>query len=73
MDFHYICYIRSEKDCHVYELDGDRKGPHDTGLVLAEGQDIVCEEALALVRKYVADAGGNVNFSLLALVKRDSG
>jgi ubiquitin carboxyl-terminal hydrolase L3 len=70
VEFHYICYVRSEKDGHVYELDGDRKGPIDTGLVLSEGEDVLCEKVVDLVRKYVDEAGGNLNFSLLALVDR---
>lgn len=70
VEFHYICYVRSEKDGHLYELDGDRKGPIDTGVVLSGSDDVLCEEVLGLVRKYVDEAEGNLNFSLLALVDR---
>lgn len=70
VEFHYVCYVRSERDGHVYELDGDRKGPIDTGVVLGEGEDALCEKVLGLVRRYVDQAEGNVNFSLMALVGR---
>jgi ubiquitin carboxyl-terminal hydrolase L3 len=70
VEFHYICYVRSERDGHVYELDGDRKGPIDTGVVLGEGEDVLCEKVLGLVRRYVDQAEGNVNFSLMALVDK---
>jgi ubiquitin carboxyl-terminal hydrolase L3 len=70
VEFHYICYVKSEKDGHLYELDGSRKGPIDTGLVLSESEDVLGEKTLGLVRKYVDEADGNLNFSLLALVDR---
>ncbi|KAB5569999.1 ubiquitin carboxyl-terminal hydrolase [Coniochaeta sp. 2T2.1] len=71
--FHYICYVKSEKDGRVYELDGDRKGPIDTGVVLEEGEDVCGEEVLGLVRRYIEGAEGNLNFSLLALVDEGGG
>lgn len=69
--FHYICYVQSDKDGHVYELDGDRTGPVDTGIVLRDNEDVLSSKVLASVRKYVDDAEDKVNFSLMALVKRD--
>ncbi|OIW33196.1 ubiquitin carboxyl-terminal hydrolase, family 1 [Coniochaeta ligniaria NRRL 30616] len=72
VEFHYICYVMSAKDGHVFELDGDRKGPIDTGLVLSEGEDVLCEKVVGLIRKYADEADGNLNFSLLALVDRGS-
>lgn len=73
VEFHYICYVKSQKDGRVYELDGDRKGPIDTRVELSEGEDVLCEKVLGLVRKYVDDASGNPNFSLLALVDLEAG
>jgi ubiquitin carboxyl-terminal hydrolase L3 len=72
VDFHYICYLQSSKDGRVYELDGDRNGPVDTGVVLEDDEDVLSSKVLALVRKYVDDARGDPNFSLMALVKKDS-
>jgi ubiquitin carboxyl-terminal hydrolase L3 len=68
VECHYLCFVRSQKDGHLYELDGDLKGPTDTGVVLEAGQDVLCEDALKLVKQYI-DHSGNVNFGLLALVK----
>jgi ubiquitin carboxyl-terminal hydrolase L3 len=72
VEFHYICWVQSQKDGHVYELDGDRKGPIDTGFVLSEGEDLLCEKGLGPVRKYISEADGNLNFSLLALVEKEA-
>lgn len=70
VDGHYICFVRSKKDGHVYLLDGDRKGPLDVGITLKEGEDMLSEAALEAVRSLIRlEEGTNVNFSLMALVE----
>ncbi|OCK83939.1 cysteine proteinase, partial [Lepidopterella palustris CBS 459.81] len=66
VDFHYICFVKSE-DNHLYELDGDRKGPIDHGVLEAE-DDVLCERSLGVIRDLIAlEKGENLNFSLMAL------
>lgn len=66
VDFHYVCFVKSHKDGHLYELDGDRKGPVDWGVFTDE--DLLSEKGLRVIREFVGqvekDGGG---FSLLAL------
>ena len=67
VDFHYVCFVKSSKSGHMYELDGDRKGPIDHG-ALGSG-DVLSSGGLDIIRKFISrEAGANVNFSLLALV-----
>jgi len=70
VEHHYICFIKSAKDDHVYEMNGTSKGPIDTGVV-ADGGDLLVGQALDLVREYIAGASENVGFSLLGLVPVD--
>ncbi|OCL13170.1 ubiquitin carboxyl-terminal hydrolase [Glonium stellatum] len=67
VDFHYVCFVRSSKSGHVYELDGDRKGPIDRG-EFKGADDMLCEDCLNLVREFVTKEKDNLNFSLMALV-----
>ena len=68
VDFHYTCFVKSHKDGHLYEMDGDRKGPVDWGSMEGE-HDLLSERGLRLIRKFIDREGGqNMNFSLLALV-----
>jgi ubiquitin carboxyl-terminal hydrolase L3 len=69
VDFHYVCFVKSHKDNHLYELDGDRKGPVDWGLVKEE--DILSEAGLRVVRQFVGRVGSGIGFSLLALAPYD--
>ena len=60
--------MKSHKDGHLYEMDGDRKGPVDWGSMEGE-HDLLSERGLRLIRKFIDREGGqNMNFSLLALV-----
>lgn len=63
-----MCFVKSSKNGHVYELDGDRKGPVDHG-DLESDDDVLSGDGLDIVQKFICrDEGTNVNFSLLALV-----
>jgi ubiquitin carboxyl-terminal hydrolase L3 len=68
VDFHYVCFAKSHMDSHLYELDGDRKGPIDWGW-LGPKDDILCEMALSAVRTFIQNVTSDqeVGFSLLAL------
>lgn len=69
VDYHYICFVRSSKNGHLYQLDGDRKGPVDLGITLAEGEDLKEEKVLNVLRGFIfGEDGANQNFSLMALV-----
>jgi len=66
VDFHYICFVKSSKNNHLYELDGGRKGPLDRGDL---GQDdVLSEKALKVVKSFIErEHGENLNFSIVAL------
>jgi ubiquitin carboxyl-terminal hydrolase L3 len=73
VDFHYVAFVASKKNGRVYEMDGTLKGPVDTGIVLGEGEDVLDQKALKLVKDYVnVEEGKNIGFSLLALVPKFS-
>lgn len=62
--------MKSSKNGHLYELDGDKKGPIDLGPILSEGNpdDILSRPTLDAVREYL-QRDGHTNYSLLALAK----
>ncbi|KAK4170631.1 putative ubiquitin carboxyl-terminal hydrolase [Triangularia setosa] len=71
VDFHYVCFVKSHKNSHLYELDGDRKGPIDCGwlgdddILSGKGLSVVCE----FIQRISRSMGG---FSLLALAPAQS-
>lgn len=66
-DFHYVCFVKSHKDGHLYELDGDRKGPVDRG-PLASDEDVLAECGLSVIREFIQrEDAGETGFSLLVL------
>lgn len=68
VDFHYVCFVKSCKDNRLYELDGDRKGPIDRGLLRADEDLLSREVLLGVIGEYIRrENGGNPNFSLLVL------
>jgi ubiquitin carboxyl-terminal hydrolase L3 len=67
VDHHYICFVRSKADKHIYEMNGCAKGPIDTGIV-QEDEDVLSTGGIGLIKEYIKQAGENVGFSLLALV-----
>lgn len=69
VDFHYVCFVKSHKNGHLYQMDGDRKGPIDRGSLLAPEEDVLAEGGLSVIREFIRrEKGGNPQFSLLALV-----
>jgi ubiquitin carboxyl-terminal hydrolase L3 len=67
VDYHYICFVKSHKNGHLYQLDGDRKQPIDLG-TMEIGDDALSESCLHVIRSMIESEDGNVNFSLMALV-----
>ncbi|KAF2265531.1 ubiquitin carboxyl-terminal hydrolase, family 1 [Lojkania enalia] len=68
VDFHYICFVKSHKNGHLFQLDGDRKRPIDLGPA-GIGDDVLSESVVGVIRSMIESEGGeNINFSLMALV-----
>ncbi len=65
VDYHYDCFVKSHKNNHLYELDGDRKGPVDCGLLVED--DILCETAFSVIRGFMQRVKRDSGFALLAL------
>jgi ubiquitin carboxyl-terminal hydrolase L3 len=67
VDFHYVCFVKSHKNGHLYELDGERKGPVDHGPMKAS-EDVLGETGLKIIKEFIErEQGQNAGFSLLAL------
>ncbi|KAF2678087.1 ubiquitin carboxyl-terminal hydrolase isozyme L1 [Lentithecium fluviatile CBS 122367] len=67
VDFHYVCFVKSNKNGHLYELDGDRKGPKDRG-PLGPNDDVLSESGRSAIKEFIQrEHGQNSNFSLLVL------
>ncbi|KAI4639615.1 hypothetical protein J4E93_008967 [Alternaria ventricosa] len=69
VDYHYIAFVKSAKDNHLYQLDGDRKRPIDLG-ALTTHEDVLSERCLGVIRDMMASEDENPNFSLMALVEQ---
>jgi ubiquitin carboxyl-terminal hydrolase L3 len=67
VDYHYICFVKSGDDDHLYQLDGDRKQPLDLG-PMPTGDDVLSDKCLDVIRRMIASEEGNLNCSLMALV-----
>ncbi|KAK1753576.1 putative ubiquitin carboxyl-terminal hydrolase [Echria macrotheca] len=66
VDFHYVCFVKSQRSGHLYELDGDRKGPMDLGQ-LDPHDDMLSDKALDVVRRFVGQIKSSTGVGLLAL------
>ncbi|KAJ7662172.1 ubiquitin C-terminal hydrolase L3 [Mycena polygramma] len=66
---HYVCFVRSPKNGHIYELDGGKNGPVDHDEFLGGDQDMLTG-GLKLVQDFVRSKldPGNPHFHLMALV-----
>lgn len=68
--YHFIAFVKG-KDGHLWELEGGSDGPVDRGL-LEEGDDMLSERALERgVRRFIGFADGNLEFSIVALAKKE--
>lgn len=68
VDFHYVAFVKSHNNNHVYQLDGARKRPIDLG-PLAADEDVLSNKCLDVIRSMIASESNNPNFSLMALVE----
>jgi len=69
VDFHYVCFVKSNRDSHIYELDGDRICPIDKGITIGSNDDMLSEGGLSIVREFIQrKSGDGSGFSLMALV-----
>jgi ubiquitin carboxyl-terminal hydrolase L3 len=68
VELHYVCFVKSVKDNHLYELDGRRKGPLDRGHI-GESADVLSEEATKVIQGFMdrEKESGRLEFSLIAL------
>ncbi|KAJ7321994.1 ubiquitin C-terminal hydrolase L3 [Mycena albidolilacea] len=66
---HYVCFVRSPKDGHIYELDGGKNGPVDQDEFLGGDRDML-SGGLKLVRDFVGSRMDPAKpyFHLMALV-----
>lgn len=73
VDLHYVCFVKSEKDGHLWEMDGRRKGPLDRG-ELGVDDDVLSPIALdrgvkAFLEREQEAGGGDLRFSLITLAE----
>jgi ubiquitin carboxyl-terminal hydrolase L3 len=69
VDYHYICFVCSDENHHVYQLDGDRIGPIDRGVLFPEGEDLLGEGMRLYLRSFTKRyEEENMSFNLMALV-----
>lgn len=68
---HFVAFVKG-KDGHLYELEGDRKGPLDRGL-LKDDEDVLSPAAVEMglggLMKIEAEKGGDLRFSAIALAE----
>ncbi|KAF2622466.1 cysteine proteinase [Macroventuria anomochaeta] len=66
---HFVTFVKS-KDGHLWELEGDRKGPLDRG-ALENDEDVLSpaalEKGLGRLMRIEAEKGGDLRFSCIAL------
>ncbi|KAI1080458.1 ubiquitin carboxyl-terminal hydrolase, family 1 [Whalleya microplaca] len=65
-DYAYMCFVKSHKNGHLYQLEGCRKGPIDLGPLEPE-EDVLSEKALSAVQRFIKQAASDIGFSMLAL------
>jgi ubiquitin carboxyl-terminal hydrolase L3 len=67
VDYHYLCFAKSDDGKSLYELDGDRDGPIKRCTLLPDS-DMFSEPVLKVIRSYLeAEKGASLEFSLVAL------
>ncbi|KAI1367621.1 putative ubiquitin carboxyl-terminal hydrolase [Xylaria arbuscula] len=67
VDLHYVCFVKTEEDGTLWELDGRRKGPIARGQLAAD-EDVLSDKALLWgPLKFLERGGGDMRFSCVAL------
>lgn len=68
---HFVAFVKGN-DGHLWELEGDRKGPLDRGL-LKEDEDVLSpgalERGLGGLMRIESEKGGDLRFSAIALAE----
>lgn len=67
VDLHFVAIVRSAKEGHVYELDGNKDGPV---MKDAASPDDFLKKAAKVSQEYIDSMPGEKSFSLMALVKK---
>ena len=73
VDLHFVCFVKSEKNGHLFELDGRRKGPLDHGEMQAD-EDVLSPAALekgprAFMKREEEAGKGDPRFSIIVLAE----
>ncbi len=73
VDLHYVCFVKSQKNGHLFEMDGRRKGPLDRGSLKSD-EDVLSDAALetgvkAFLKREEEAGGGELRFSLIVLAE----
>lgn len=74
-EYHYVCFtagVNKDGILKVYEMDGAKKGPIETEVVL-QSEDLLSEGVMEMVQRYLDRCGKNLHCSLMALVVKQSG
>ncbi|KAI1168422.1 putative ubiquitin carboxyl-terminal hydrolase [Nemania serpens] len=67
VDLHYVCFVKTDGDGTLWELDGRRRGPIARG-TLAADEDVLSDKALLWgPLKFLERGGGDMRFSCVAL------
>lgn len=67
VDYHYLCFVKSDDGTCLYELDGDRMGPIRR-VSLPPNSDLLSAPILKVIKSYLlAEEGASLEFSLMAL------
>ncbi|KAJ6562498.1 hypothetical protein B0H19DRAFT_1027337 [Mycena capillaripes] len=69
VEFHYVCFVKSSLNGHLYDMDGDKNGPVDRDTIL-EGDRDTLSAGLRLAKSYIKD--GDPHFQLMALLPTSS-
>ncbi|KAJ7481798.1 ubiquitin C-terminal hydrolase L3 [Mycena latifolia] len=67
VEFHYVCFVKSPLNGHLYEMDGDKNGPVDQDAALEGDRDLL-SGGLKLVKSFLQN--GNSQYQLMALVPK---
>lgn len=69
LDNHYLCFVKSHKNGHLYQVSGNENGVIDKGHLPVD-EDVLGTKGTAIIRNLLAAKKGHPNaaFSLIALV-----
>lgn len=70
---HYVCFVGSEVDLCLYELDGDREGPVNTGLQVGRNQCLLSNtDVINFLKDYCESKSSSLAFSVMAMTLNDA-